>query len=835
LPVGGEVPERRPKAADRNLLWAASGGRCAFPDCVAALVESVNGTWVTVGEIAHIHAHSRGGARFDPTLAAAAVDTYENCILLCRRHHRLVDDAPRDFAPDKLREWKRQHEARHRPGQLSRPHREPVGAPPPLAHAFVDRDDLHERIAAGVTAAPALTLVGAQGSGKTQVALRYLDRAADSYTFRCWVRGSSRATLTADVAALAALLGINASADAAVEDVARLVVATLEARPGWLLVLDDVQNPHDLLGLVPSQGGHVLITSANGGWSGLGATVAMPPLSPTQARDLVATAAPTIGDTDAAALADLCDFIPIAVAQAISYVTPPEAFLALLRSHRAELMDRGSAAPHSTLAVSVDRTMAALTSSAIALLRVLSLLAPTPFQLQPRGAGPGDEADPFASTLALEDAIGELRGYSLVERDGDSVTAHALIQDIVRLRMCGSVEEAVAAIRAVDAVYAQLPERTGAPEEWPAFEVLTPHAEALREHLRGMPAVPKSAVGYVLNRIGPYYAARGDRGAGAAALREALDLCGPAPVEEYDVALRASLLNNFGNLLRDQGDLLGAAECIEESLQLKEQVHGPDHPLVGIACGALAAVKEAQGNLNGAVALHERALRIHRLAGNARRAAAALLDLAVHDVTRGDADAARARAAEAAALAAAASDGWIEEERAHLTLAEIHGREGRLHDALSSARAGVAAAHRPGIESEFLARALVVEAKGLSKLGDPAALPLFEQALEVHGRTDPHGFATAQAQGDYGVALFVAGRADDGLRQLRESEEWLATHRLASDGVLARGRLMLAHALARAGAGGEAASLLRAVVAECNTAPLVKEAHAALASLDDPR
>ncbi len=42
---------------------------------------------------------------------------------------------------------------------------------------------------------------------------------------------------------------------------------------------------------------------------------------------------------DAAALADLCDFIPIAVAQATSYVAqtgaPPEAFLALLRSHRA--------------------------------------------------------------------------------------------------------------------------------------------------------------------------------------------------------------------------------------------------------------------------------------------------------------------------------------------------------------------------------------------------------------------------------------------------------------------------------------------------------------------
>jgi len=62
-----------------------------------------------------------------------------------------------------------------------------------------------------------------------------------------------------------------------------------------------------------------------------------------------------------------------------------------------------------------------------------------------------------------------------------------------------------------------------------------------------MPAVPKSAVGYVLNRIGPYYEARGDRGAGAAALREALDLRGPDPVEEHDVALRASLLINSGS------------------------------------------------------------------------------------------------------------------------------------------------------------------------------------------------------------------------------------------------------------------------------------------------
>lgn len=484
--------------------------------------------------------------------------------------------------------------------------------------------------------------------------------------------------------------------------------------------------------------------------------------------------------------------------------------------------------------MSVDQTTAALTTSGTALLRVLSLLAPVPFSLQPTGAAPGDEADPFASALALEDAIGELRGYSLVERDGDSVTVHALIQDIVRLRMCGSLDEAVAAIRAVDAVYAQLPERTAAPDAWPAFEVLTPHVEALRGHLRGMPAVPKSAVGYLLNRIGPYYQAHGDRGAGAAALREALDLCGPSPAEEHDVALRASLLNNLGDLLRNQGDLAGAAECMEESLRLKEQVHGPDHPLVGITCGALAAVKEVHGDLDAAVALHERALRIHRLAGSDRRAAAALLDIAAVDVTRGDVDAARARAAEAAALAAAAPDGWIEEERAHLTLAEIHGREGRLHDALASARAGITAAHRPDIQSEFLARALAAEARILSELGDPAAIPLLEQALAVHRRTDSNGLATAQAQGDYGAALFLAGRADDGLRQLRESEQWLATHHPASDRVLARARLMLAHALARAGDRSEAASLLHTVVAECHTAPLVDEAHAALASLGDP-
>ncbi len=63
-----------------------------------------------VGDECHIIARSPGGPRFDSTVLADNLDLYSNLILLCKVHHKLIDDQPNTYTADFLKEIKRDHE-----------------------------------------------------------------------------------------------------------------------------------------------------------------------------------------------------------------------------------------------------------------------------------------------------------------------------------------------------------------------------------------------------------------------------------------------------------------------------------------------------------------------------------------------------------------------------------------------------------------------------------------------------------------------------------------------------------------------------------------------------
>ena len=100
---------------DRALLWAHSGGLCAFPDCPVICVQPANDNdpSTTIGQIAHIEAHSDSGPRANPDLPHQDRDLYDNLILLCATHHTLVDTQPNTHTVETLRTWKTAQEARY--------------------------------------------------------------------------------------------------------------------------------------------------------------------------------------------------------------------------------------------------------------------------------------------------------------------------------------------------------------------------------------------------------------------------------------------------------------------------------------------------------------------------------------------------------------------------------------------------------------------------------------------------------------------------------------------------------------------------------------------------
>lgn len=94
----------------RKILWGRSGNRCAI--CKHELV--VDATAVDnesiIGEECHIISSRPNGPRYDPSYPQKKLDTYENLILLCRVHHKMIDDQYESYAVDILRQMKTNHD-----------------------------------------------------------------------------------------------------------------------------------------------------------------------------------------------------------------------------------------------------------------------------------------------------------------------------------------------------------------------------------------------------------------------------------------------------------------------------------------------------------------------------------------------------------------------------------------------------------------------------------------------------------------------------------------------------------------------------------------------------
>lgn len=94
----------------RKVLWGRSGSLCAL--CKAHLVVDASSLdrESIVGDECHIASGAPQGPRHDPSFPRDEIDGLDNLILLCRVHHKLVDDQAETYSASLLREMKANHE-----------------------------------------------------------------------------------------------------------------------------------------------------------------------------------------------------------------------------------------------------------------------------------------------------------------------------------------------------------------------------------------------------------------------------------------------------------------------------------------------------------------------------------------------------------------------------------------------------------------------------------------------------------------------------------------------------------------------------------------------------
>lgn len=90
-------------------LFGRSNNNCAFPKCTIKMIDEESDT--IIGEICHIEAKNAKGPRYNPSQTDEERDSFDNLILMCSIHHKVIDDDIDSYSVERLRQIKTNYES----------------------------------------------------------------------------------------------------------------------------------------------------------------------------------------------------------------------------------------------------------------------------------------------------------------------------------------------------------------------------------------------------------------------------------------------------------------------------------------------------------------------------------------------------------------------------------------------------------------------------------------------------------------------------------------------------------------------------------------------------
>lgn len=94
----------------RKVLWGRSGNRCAICRQKLVVEQTDQDTESVVGDECHIISGAKAGPRYVSDFHQDEIDTLSNLLLLCRVHHKMIDDQYETYTAEVLRGIKSNHE-----------------------------------------------------------------------------------------------------------------------------------------------------------------------------------------------------------------------------------------------------------------------------------------------------------------------------------------------------------------------------------------------------------------------------------------------------------------------------------------------------------------------------------------------------------------------------------------------------------------------------------------------------------------------------------------------------------------------------------------------------
>jgi len=499
--------------------------------------------------------------------------------------------------------------------------------PRPPARVFVGRagalDRLRGVLAGDDSAVVTQAVYGLGGVGKSELALHHAVACRAQYKVIWWITAEDGAQLQSGLAALAARLCGPVAAAGTTAEAAEWAVGWLQAHPGWLLILDNVDAAADVEPLLGQlTGGHIVITTRrDAGWDRIADPIRLDVLDPGPATDLIAARTGSrdpAGRAAAASVAAELGCLPLALDQAAAYITQTRItlpdYLRRLRERPAAMYAAvGTGQAQRTIARIWDITIEAIQArhpAAITLLRVLACYAPDNI---PRVILGGSD-DP--ERLAIDETLGVLASYSMITLTAETVSMHRLVQAVIVARQ--PPEESGSAVSGDSPLTTPLNWLNQAipanpatnVNGWPLLRALVPHAENLTA-LFPADARPVS-LGLLQNKLGTFNDSQGQYEQALALFESALAIYESALGPDDPETLTA--LSNLAYAYWRLGRHGEALPLEQRALQIIEAALGPDHPDTAIRLNNLAVTYCDLGQAGEALPLQQRALQISEAA-----------------------------------------------------------------------------------------------------------------------------------------------------------------------------------------------------------------------------
>ncbi len=522
-------------------------------------------------------------------------------------------------------------------------------------------------------------ICGLGGIGKSQIVVEYAFRYHDEYPFVLWVRATTRDTFIADFVSLANLLNLPEKNEQKKDIVVVAVRRWLENNEKWLLIIDDVDDVSMVYEFLPTgRNGHILLTTRAQIVGTIANMVEVEKMDVGDGVLLLLRRAKILAvgaslqhtskeeRTQAEAIVSALDGLPLALDQAGAYIEETRCnlseYLNLYQKlqYRMTLLERRSHLPSShpepvatTWSLSFQHIERANLASAD-LLSLCALLDPDAIPEEIIAAGAPDLGPLLRSVasdpLKLNEAIEELRKFSLVKRDPDRklLSMHKLVQAVLLDRM-DKRDHRLWAKRAVQAVNRVVPNadlttlskiRRYLPQAQACFTLIEQYhftfpaairllnemAFYLREYdlYEQSELLYKQALAICLKEYGTEHPETATKLSGLAMLyfqgkkydlaepllQQSLMICEKVLGSEHPDT--ANTLSSLAHLYINQNKYDQAEPLLRRALTICEKVLGPEHPEVARNLDLLAWLYHGQGNSGQAEPLLQRALAINK-------------------------------------------------------------------------------------------------------------------------------------------------------------------------------------------------------------------------------